>query len=598
MAVIESTALFLSVALLILQNYVNHRAIETSDHELKHVYDFIVVGSGSAGSIVASRLAENAHINVLLLEAGGPVGGNTDIPGAYFSFFNGPMDWNFTHEEQFVGKAFVNRRIPEKIGLGIGGSSSHNTLIYNRGNRRDFDIWSQEFGAHGWSYDEVMPYFLRWENQTDPHLANNGFHSTTGPIQVTSWAKPNPIILLHQKAVNELGFKNVDINGGEQFGTTIAQAFIGTNGVRSSASNGFIDPNPYPHNLHILPNSFVTRVLFEGKTAVGVEFVRYGKLQTMFAKREVILSCGAVGSPHTLMVSGIGPKDQLKKFGIPVVADLPVGEHYQNHPGLTYNFLINPKYKYVVGENSAITVRNLNEFFANHRGPLAAHHRTITYLFTKNNQQGPHHPNSNFETGLYLFPQNLTELPFRYDRQHEWDAYHSQFMGKDYLLIHAILYRPRSMGYVRLVSNNPFVYPTINGKFLTHPLDMEDMIETLKYAFFVFERSSLAKYMTQTAPIPGCQYCPKGFIYECDSYIRCLIDQYCDSGFHSSGTCRMGSVDRKDVVVDPRLRVKGIDGLRVCDASIMPLITNGNTNAPTLMIGEKCAQMIKDDNHV
>ncbi|CAG2107908.1 unnamed protein product, partial [Medioppia subpectinata] len=287
MTAIGLTPLFLSVALFILQNYENHRAIETREEDIRtDGYDFIVVGSGAAGAVVAARLAQNPAVNVLLLETGGPAGGNTDIPGAYWHFFNSPLDWNYTHEPQAVGHAFRHGRIPENAGMAIGGSSSINTMIYNRGNRHDFDKWANESGAHGWSYDEVLPYFLKWENQTDPQLAKNGYHSTTGPMQVTSWAKPARIILAHQQALKELGIKTVDINGADQNGTTIAQAFITANGVRSSASHGYIDPNRNPNNLHILPNSFVTKVIFKNKTAVGVEFDRHGKGQTMLAMRE------------------------------------------------------------------------------------------------------------------------------------------------------------------------------------------------------------------------------------------------------------------------------------------------------------------------
>ncbi|XP_054155623.1 glucose dehydrogenase [FAD, quinone]-like [Oppia nitens] len=282
-------SLFLSVALFMLQNYMRHQSIITDDHLIQSAYDFIVVGSGSAGSIVASRLAESGQVRVLLLEAGEIAGGNTDIPGAYWLFFNSRIDWNYTHDEGPVGIGFRHRRIPEKKGRVIGGSGSINTLIYNRGHRRCFDDWAQLFGANGWTYKEVLPLFKLWENQTDPLLVANGYHGTSGPIQVTTWQKPAPIMLLHQQAVNEMGFKTVDINGPEQFGTMLGQAYIGTDGVRQSSANGYIDPNPYPHNLHILANAYVTRILFEDKRAVGVQYVRNGLKQTVFAKREVIV---------------------------------------------------------------------------------------------------------------------------------------------------------------------------------------------------------------------------------------------------------------------------------------------------------------------
>lgn len=288
----QTVPLFLSVALFILQNYLRHQSIETNEHLLRQEYDYIIVGSGTAGAVVAGRLSAQ-HNNVLLLEAGGPSGGNTDIPGAYSNFFFSPIDWNYTQEEQFVGRAYLGGRIAENKGLVIGGSGSVNTFIYNRGNPLGFDYWEQHFGAVGWSWKDVFPYFLKYEDNRDPLIANNGFHTTGGPVQITSWARPSPIMLLHQKAMmEEFGFPETDINGASQEGTMIAQAFIDSKGVRSSASNSYIDPNPNPENLHILPNSFVTRIILKNKRAVGVEYVRNGHTQQVFARKEVIVSAG------------------------------------------------------------------------------------------------------------------------------------------------------------------------------------------------------------------------------------------------------------------------------------------------------------------
>jgi choline dehydrogenase len=284
----------LTIATIILKININHESIETPHDQLRSAYHFIVVGSGSAGAVIANRLAENPKVNVLLLEAGGPTSVHNDIPAqaSTGALFNSEYDWNYTLTPQKIGIAYQNHVIAENRGHVIGGTSSFNTMIFNRGNRRDFDRWAKEFGAQGWSYEEVLPYFMKYERNMDPLVANNGFHGTSGPVEITSWAYPPPMVQLHQRALNELNIPNTDMNGANQLGTQIMQAMIDSNGRRTSTSNAYIDPNPYPHNLHILPRALVTQILFEGKTAVGVQFLRYGTEYKVFAKNEVIVSAG------------------------------------------------------------------------------------------------------------------------------------------------------------------------------------------------------------------------------------------------------------------------------------------------------------------
>ena len=292
MSSISLTLIIITVSTILLQKDSEHR-LNSNRQMFNNEYDFIVVGSGAAGAVVAHRLAESSHIKVLLLEAGLPNGIPNDIPIEYVKLFNSEYDWNYTEAKQFVGLAFKNEVIAENRGFALGGSSSINAMIFNRGNRKCYDIWSEVFGAEGWSYSEVLPYFKKYENNLDPKIVSNGYHGIDGPVEITSWPEPvDPMMLIHQRALYEIGFQKTDINGPVQTGTAIAQAFIDGKGVRSSTANAYLDPNPYPNNLHILTQAFVTRILFNGNTAIGVEFVENGKHFTVNVKREVITSAG------------------------------------------------------------------------------------------------------------------------------------------------------------------------------------------------------------------------------------------------------------------------------------------------------------------
>ena len=301
------------------------------------------------------------------------------------------------------------------------------------------------------------------------------------------------------------------------------------------------------------------------------------------------------------MLSGIGPKEHLQQLGIPVLADLPVGEFHQNHPSMNVNFLIKDEYQHMVRTGDPdMTVDRLYEYYMNGSGDLGKFYNSVTYMSTRNN---PDHdwPNVAMEAACLRFPNNLDEFSlYKFGGgRREWDVYYKNFYRKNYFFSQVLLQIPRSFGYIRLLSKDPFVYPEINPQFLKHPKDFDDFLEITKFLFYFYERSSIARYLEPHKPIPGCRFCVnQRHVFECESYIRCYIKQKTYTGYHPTGTCRMGDESRPDTVVDPRLRVKGIKGLRVCDASIMPLVTNGNTNAPALMIGEKCADLVKEDNRL
>ncbi|XP_054157690.1 L-sorbose 1-dehydrogenase-like [Oppia nitens] len=566
----------------------------------KAEYDYIVIGAGTAGATVAARLSELSNVQVLLLEAGGPGNFMFDAPVLANLVFNGQWNWNYTNTKQSVGVGLKNKVIPEYRGYALGGSSSINSMVYNRGNTRGYDDWANNYGASGWGWNDVRKYFLKYEDNTDSNLVKTypGWHSTGGPVQITTWANPDPIYQLMIQANNELGYPTTDINGPNQLGIALVQEFASTRGVRSSSSNSYLEGNRRP-NLDISVHSRVTRVLFNGHTATGVEYVRDGLKNVAKVKKEIIISAGAINTPQLLMLSGIGPAKDLRKFSIKVLADLPVGINLHNHPRLDLRAYIKDDSLVTTSrlqDAEALTIPALYQWFTNGSGPLIQYHDTITYYNSRNNRD-KNWPDLALEVRLYKQHKDVQLTAQDFDDVYAWTQWLQQYANRYFLQILPYHELPRSRGQVFLKSKNPFEAPIIDQRFLTNPKDMEEFIEIVGYGLYVAERSSLAQYLLPMKPIPGCHACPdKSYLHECDSYIRCLIKEVTLSGLHDCCSVRMGNTSKKDTVVDTRLRVKGFKKLRVCDTSVWPVIPNGNINAATFMTGEKCAEMIKEDN--
>ncbi|XP_054157692.1 L-sorbose 1-dehydrogenase-like [Oppia nitens] len=551
----------------------------TARHQTpKAEYDYIVIGSGTAGATVAARLSELSNVEVLLLEAGGPGNMMFDAPALANLLIDGQWNWNYTNVKQSVGLGLKNKVIPEHRGYALGGSSSISSLAYNRGNPRGYDAWANKYGATGWGWDGVRPYFLKWENNTDTDLVKTypEWHSTGGPVQVSTWTNPDPIYQLLIRANNELGYPTTDINGPKQLGVALCQTYVSTSGVRMSSSNSYLEGNRRP-NLDISVHSRVTRVLFNGHTATGVEYVRDGLKNVAKVKKEIIISAGAINTPQLLMLSGIRPAKHLRKFSIKVLADLPVGIGLQNHPQLNIRAFIK--------DDSLVTTSRQQD---------ADCSQSIRMVY----QCDKNWPDLALEVWLEYQSNDIQSSAQEFDNVDDWTHYLQEYANRYYFTMLPIHLMPRSRGYVYLQFNNPFAPPIIDQQFLMHPKDMDEFVVTVRYALYVAERSSLAQYLLPLQPIPGCYACPhKSYLYECDSYIRCHIKQLTESGLHDCCTVRMGDPNSKDTVLDPRLRVKGFKRLRVCDASVFPNIPNANTNAATFMTGEKCAEMIKEDNY-
>ncbi|MEG3858813.1 GMC family oxidoreductase [Microcoleus sp. herbarium12] len=498
-------------------------------------YDYIVIGAGSAGCVVANRLTEDCQTTVLLLEAGNPdTKPEIQIPLECFNLLGSEVDWAyFTEPEPYLN----NRKVFHPRGKVLGGSSSINFMLYVRGNPDDYNHW-QELGNPGWSYQDILPYFKKSENQ---QRGASEYHGVDGELSVTDLISPAPISQRFVEASVAMGYyNNPDFNGMHQEGAGLYQMTI-KDGKRHSTAAAFLVPILDRPNLTTTTAALVTRLLFEGTRTVGVEYLHEETLHQVRVNREVILSAGAFDSPKLLMLSGIGNQEYLESLGIPVVVDLPgVGQNLQDHPLIPVVHLATQDLHPAI--TSSIVEAGL---FLHSEGNLDA---------------AP-------DLQLIFSPILLT-FPPRSD---------SGFTGL-VCLIH-----PESIGSVSLRSPDPKDAPMIRMNYLQSKSDVQKLVAGIKLMRELFQTSAFDEFRGE-ALAPAADV-------NSDEALEAYIRETCGTVFHPVGTCKMGTDSM--AVVDPELRVHGVKGLRVVDASIMPTITTGNTNAPIIAIGEKAADLIK-----
>ncbi len=525
-------------------------------------YDYIVVGAGSAGAVVANRLSADARNKVLLLEAG-PVGHPwSRIPIGFAKLLTNPaVNWLYTAEPE----ANTNgRRLPVPRGRMLGGTSSINGMAFVRGQAQDFDTWAQ-MGNQGWSYEEILPFFKRMESYEAD--GDDAFRGREGPLRVTNPAPRDPLFAALIQAAGQVGIAhNPDYNGARQDGIAMSQATIASR-RRMSTAHCYLDPIRQRQNLHIETGALTEALMMEGRRCTGVRYSVGGNLREARAAREVVVSAGSINSPQLLELSGIGQPERLRNLGIEVRHALPgVGENLRDHyaprtrweigtKGITFNDrgrglgLLGQAMRYALfGQGMLSMVAAPIRAFVRSRDGLDAPDLLLGWV-PMLTEPGPTGPKLSRQSGITCYAHPM---------------------------------RPESKGHIHIVSADPRKPPAINFNFLSSPIDAELTARAVRIARAIMTAPAMDHLrVTELAP---------GTAANTDGEILAWVRQAAETTYHPVGTCKMGADAM--AVVDAQLRVHGIDGLRIADASIMPTLTSGNTNAPSIMIGEKAADMV------
>ncbi|CAG1017362.1 choline dehydrogenase [Burkholderiaceae bacterium] len=526
-------------------------------------FDYLIIGGGSAGCVLAARLSEDPAVSVALIEAGPP---DKSVlihcpAGLALIAKNGQANWAFATVPQ---PGLNGRRGYQPRGKVLGGSSSVNAMIYIRGQREDYDDWAA-LGNPGWSHDELLPYFKKSEHN---ERGADAFHGVGGPLNVMDLRSPNRYGPVFVDAAHQAGYpRNADFNAEQQEGVGMYQV-THKNGERASAADAYLAPNRGRANLEVITGAHVTRVLTEGRRATGVEFRLGGELRRVGARREVLLCAGALQSPQILMLSGIGPGEQLRQHGIALVHELPgVGENLHDHVDVVQVWNA-PKLTDLVGlsvTGALHVLKGIRQWQRERRGLLTTNFAEAGgFIRSRPEESRP-------DLQLHFVIAKLVDHGRKTVFGHGFSC-------------HVCLLRPTSRGDLKLASADPMAAPLINPNFLGERDDAERLVRGFKIMRRILQQPALAEL--------GGRESEASAQAQSDAQIEQFVRDHADTIYHPVGTCRMGPGPLD--VVDAQLRVKGMQGLRVVDASIMPRLISGNTNAPTIAIAEKAADMIRD----
>ncbi|MEM1147316.1 MAG: choline dehydrogenase [Pseudomonadota bacterium] len=532
-------------------------------------FDYIIIGAGSAGCVLANRLTEDGKSKVLLLEAGGKdTSLMIHIPVGYASTLKDPkVNWLYETEPDPGTHHRVHTWPRGKV---LGGSSSINGLLYIRGQREDYDGWAQ-LGLRGWSYDDLHPYFLRSQHQERDGMDG---HAKGGPLNVSDVTETHPVSDAVIEAGKAMGLAHRDVNGEDQEGIAYYQLTV-KNGRRCSAAVAYLNPAKKRSNLSIETKALAARVLFDGKRAIGVEYSQNGQSKTAKARAEVILAGGAINSPQLLELSGIGDPERLREYGINMVSPLPgVGENLQDH------FVLGNRYRMKEGSPSVnqqsrglAMIGEVFKYLTQRKGLLtlsAAH--VAAFIKTRPELATP-------DVQYHILPATM-------DLQKMTETGDMELEKHPGITIAPCQLRPESRGSVHIKSNQSDRHPAIRPNYLSDPLDQQTAIAGLRWARDLAAQPALAKYIEHELE--------PGAALQSDDELLEFARETGGTIYHPVGTCKMGPEGDSMAVVDDQLRVRGVEGLRVVDASVMPRLVSGNTNAPTIAIAEKASDMIRE----
>ncbi|CAH0595395.1 unnamed protein product [Chrysodeixis includens] len=563
-------------------------------------YDYIIVGAGSAGCVLAARLSEDPTVTVLLLEPGRPENFLTGVPSIAPYFQRTEYTWPYYMEPQpGVCLGMINKRCFWPRGRAVGGTGSINYMIYTRGRPEEWNRIAAA-GNYGWSYEEVLKYYKKSERANLGGLENSPYRGRGGEMDIQFVNFRTPLVEAFLEAGRILGSPTVDYNSPEQLGFGYVQTNT-RSGKRVSSARAFLRPNKKRSNLHIVPLATVTKVLIKkrSKTAYGVEYVKNHLKKKVTARREVILSAGPIASPQLLMLSGVGPKEHLKSFGIPVIQDLPVGKTLYDHityPGLIFTVNVTG---ISMNENRDGNIQNVLDWLQFGDNVVASPGGVEAIGYIKTPLSNPQDQIPDIELisiGASLVADGgpTGSKAVRRGMMISEDIFNKAYGtidNTDSWSVFPMLLHPRSVGYLELKDSNPFSYPRMYGNYLTHPIDVATLIASIRYAQALIATPPFQRYgmKLHKAQFPTC----RGIQYDSDEYWECAIRTITATLHHQIATCRMGPARDPQAVVDPELRVHGINHLRVADSSILPRTVSVHTHAPAVMIGEKAADLIK-----